>query len=104
MIDLNVLLEFCGGDENLAQNFIAMFKTEAQEASGQLDQYLANKQYDELSNTAHKLKSHFNYLGASALAQIAYAVETQSRNEEEDQLSDSVRQLKSRLDDLLAKV
>ena len=104
MIDRSVLLEFCGGDESLAQNFINMFKVEAQEASGQLLPFVSARQFDELSNTAHKLKSHFNYFGAADLAELAFKVETMSRNEEEDNLAVLVTQLKSQLDELLDKI
>ena len=78
MIDLNRLLHFCDGDRALAAQVFAMMKPEIDTAVARLDELLANQQWEMLSNTAHKLKSHCEYLGASSLAELARQVESQA--------------------------
>ena len=93
MIDKHRLLHFCDGDRELAARVLVMMKSEIDDAVGRLADLLKNQEWETLSNTAHKLKSHGDYIGAITLVELAKQLETQAATTSGIELSELIRRI-----------
>jgi HPt (histidine-containing phosphotransfer) domain-containing protein len=67
-IDLSYLREMSGGNTELIQEMISIFSTQVKEFSNEMEQLLANQQYELLGKLAHKAKSSVSIMGLNDLA------------------------------------
>lgn len=101
MIDMNRLMEFCDHDEELAMQFLEMFRGRANAAVTQMPVLADNEDWETLSNNAHKMKSQCRYVGAESLAEIAAGIEVACDKHEFGKISDMVAQFNAGMRDLL---
>lgn len=69
------LQQLFGGDEELVKKFMAVFQSEMPKLAASLETAAAAGDWDEVSNTAHIMKSQLNYAGFEAQAQLALRIE-----------------------------
>jgi len=65
--DLSYLNEISGGETEVIKAAVAKFVASTPEMLDQLDQQLANGDYEQLAKTAHKLKSSVAFMGIDAI-------------------------------------
>jgi HPt (histidine-containing phosphotransfer) domain-containing protein len=66
--DLSYLREMSGGNTVLVLEMISIFKDQVAEFSKEMDQHLANREFDLLGKLAHKAKSSVSIMGLLDLA------------------------------------
>jgi HPt (histidine-containing phosphotransfer) domain-containing protein len=89
------------GDEALIRKFTEVFKAEIPKQAEALVNAAAASRWDEVSNTAHAMKSQFAYAGLDLLTDLAMRVEKSAeRNEELDKLPEMIGQLRQGIAEL----
>jgi HPt (histidine-containing phosphotransfer) domain-containing protein len=103
MIDRNKLESLLGGDEKMVQRFLDIFKTQTPEQMEQLKDSINNKNWDQVSITAHSIKNQCKYLGLDDIASQASNIEQLAEEKKHlDLLSGLVIQLNERLTEIMA--
>lgn len=105
MVDLDHLYNLMGGDENMVNKFLDIFKSETPRQLDQLYDFLDDENWEMLSTTAHSIKSQSKYLGLDRIADIAYTIEQDAERQQnldglEDLIGDLERALNGVLDNL----
>jgi len=67
-VDLSYLRNMSAGNKDLVLEMISIFKSQVIEFSGSMDQYLRNREYEQLGRLAHKAKSSILIMGLTDLA------------------------------------
>lgn len=67
-IDLTYLKNMSAGNKELVMEMIGIFKDQVAEFAVEMDQLLANKEYELLGRLAHKAKSSISIMGLTDLA------------------------------------
>lgn len=75
MIDRSKLETLLGGNPQMVQRFLDIFKCQTPEQLKLLKDSVAEKNWDQASITAHAIKSQCNYLGLEEIAEFAYKIE-----------------------------
>jgi len=73
--DLNYLESMTEGDKGLIKELIGIFSTQVKEYSAQMQKFLDEKNWDELSKLAHKAKSTVAIMGMKDLSEILKQLE-----------------------------
>lgn len=68
MMDLSLLHNLMGGDQQLVDRFVAIFKTQVPGQIAALPELCEAQDWEGLSTALHSLKTQFNYVGMNALA------------------------------------
>lgn len=71
------------GDEGLIQKFVAVFKAEMPRLADSLVSAAAAGNWDEVSNTAHVMKSQLAYSGFDLLTELALCIEKKAERRED---------------------
>jgi HPt (histidine-containing phosphotransfer) domain-containing protein len=74
-------LEQTAGDEELLEELLVLFKDSSAADYAQLQQAVANGDADAVMRAAHSLKGAAASLGVEGIRQLAYEMETDSRND-----------------------
>lgn len=104
MIDRKTLLKYCDGDQELADKFLEMFSSEAREIILSMQHHLAENQWEELSISAHSIKSHLKYIGAEEAAAIANRIEQNANLGNTTMLRDLHSRLAGQVDQILSSI
>lgn len=103
MIDRTKLESLLGGDEKMVLRFLDIFKTQTPEQLDQLKDSINNKNWDQVSITAHSIKNQCKYLGLDEIASLASNIEQLAEEKTQlDLLSGLVLQLKEQLTEIMA--
>lgn len=79
----------------MIQKFVAVFKAEMPRLSDNLVAAATAGNWDEVSNTAHSMKSQLAYSGLDLLAELALRIEKKAeRREDLEELPELARELK----------
>ncbi|MES2628670.1 MAG: Hpt domain-containing protein [Bacteroidota bacterium] len=63
MLDLSNIRQISGGDESFVKGILTIFLSKEQEYAEGITRELANKNYDQLRQVVHKIKSSISVLG-----------------------------------------
>ncbi len=97
-IDLAKLKTLMDGDEKMAEKFLGIFKSQTPEQLAQLKSDLKENNWEQVSITAHAIKSQCKYLGLEKTAGLAFEIEQLADNKKElDSIPDLVFQLEEKL-------
>lgn len=88
-INTEYLDSVSGGDSDIIQELVAMFKEQSVEIHDDMIRLLAEKEYNSLGLLAHKAKSSVAIMGMSDLAAMLKTFELQAREGKETELYDS---------------
>ncbi|MDX1477323.1 MAG: Hpt domain-containing protein [Saprospiraceae bacterium] len=78
MIDLTLLRELMGHDQERVDTFLQIFASEMPRLSASLSAALAARDLEQMSTIAHAIKSQTKYLRAEAIAALAGDIEQQA--------------------------
>jgi len=73
--DLNYLESMTEGNKGLIKELIGIFSTQVEEYSGQMQKFLVDQNWGELSKLAHKAKSTVAIMGMKDLSEILKQLE-----------------------------
>ncbi len=102
-IDKTYLTNLMHGNETLALKFLDIFKAQAPRQLEDLRCQLTNQDWEGVSNTAHSLKSQFNYLGLSWLAQQIGDIELLADEDKTDGISSLLTEIEAQFYKLFAR-
>jgi HPt (histidine-containing phosphotransfer) domain-containing protein len=77
MMDLSLLHDLMGGNEQLVDRFVTIFKTQVPSQIAALPELCEAQDWEGLSTALHSLKTQFNYVGLNALAEQMRDLEEQ---------------------------
>jgi HPt (histidine-containing phosphotransfer) domain-containing protein len=103
MIDLSPLIQAMGGNEQLAQKFLNIFKSQSPKQMAELTMQIENNDWEGVSTTAHSLKTQFYYLNLTHLAQPMEEVERLADTHQTENLHRLVAQLNTTFMELFEK-
>ena len=83
MLDTGKLKSLMDGDENMVRRFLEIFKTQTPEQLSRLKQFIDAESWEQVSITAHAIKSQCRYLGLDNLAGQASEIEQLTEKEEQ---------------------
>ena len=81
--DLSYLKSMTEGDRELISEMIEIFSTQVEEYNGLMQDYLRQKDWQELSRLAHKAKSSVAIMGMKELADKLRKLEVMAKEEKE---------------------
>jgi HPt (histidine-containing phosphotransfer) domain-containing protein len=87
MMDLSLLHNLMGGDQQLVDRFVVIFKTQVPAQVAALPGLCEAKDWEALSTALHSLKTQFNYVGLSELAEQMRSLEEKVDNGQTDDTS-----------------
>lgn len=89
-MNIDTLKSLLGGDENMVNRFLDIFRNEMPSQLSALENAIENEDWDTASNVAHAIKSQVNYLDLTEISDIAYRIErnAEQRNNLEDLMPD----------------
>lgn len=90
--ELNTIMD---NDTELIQECFADFLMDYPGLIGELKAAATNLNFEEIDNTAHKLKGSLRYLAAEPAARAALEIETAGRNQNPDNLNEKIAALES---------
>ena len=82
-INLSYLKEMTGGNQELVQEMIDIFKNQVEEFSHDMEEYLNEKDYLSLSKLAHKAKSSISIMGLDDLSSDMKVLENLAKSGKE---------------------
>ncbi len=82
-LDTKEGMKFCGNDEKLYRSLLTEFATEHSRKRPKLEQHYGNKEWNDYSILIHSVKSSAKMLGASKLSEVAAALESASKSNDE---------------------
>ena len=88
-INTEYLDSVSGGDPEIINEIVVMFKEQRVEIYNEMNSLLAKKNYTSLGLLAHKAKSSVAIMGMNDLAQMLKTFELQAKEGKESQLYDS---------------
>ena len=75
LIDINILRELVGDDQEVINDILQEFLASAGKIATELNDAYKATQYDQVCITAHKLKSSARYIGALRLGKLCEQIE-----------------------------
>ena len=84
-IDLQYLYDFSNGDRSFVKDMVMTFVKDAPVSFQLLQDAYAEKNWEVVSKTAHRLKPNFMMLGMKAQQAIALEIEQQTKKEQFDE-------------------
>ena len=102
LLDVNVLLQSCGGDEEFARELFGEYQQRVAELVVVMREAMASNNTEEVRKAAHELKGSSLTLGAITMAQISRTLEDGIKSGECQQLPEWVASLESQATDLFA--
>lgn len=97
-MDLSLLHNLMGGDQQLVDRFVTIFKTQVPTQVAALPALCEAQDWEALSTALHSLKTQFNYVGMNALAEQMRSLEEQVDGGKTDpiplQISNFVREFR----------
>ena len=95
-INIDALEKFTEGDKELTIQVMEIFLRQVPEAIQKIEKSIGSKDWKEVFNQAHKIKSSLSVFGLNELREIAFQIESNARDEsntsEINNLFDSFRQ------------
>lgn len=85
-LDVNVLIQLVGDDEDLIASFLSEYRKSAESAAEQIGLAYKSGQWKQVGELAHALKSSSRSVGALALGEICAALESAGKNDDESQI------------------
>ena len=105
MIDRDHLAKMFDGDYAIADKFIAAFTERIQIQIPLLKQYLDNKEYSSLSNTAHIIKTQSGYMNLEEISKMAQILERHAaEGAYYDEMISLVNQITEKLSEVLSSL
>jgi HPt (histidine-containing phosphotransfer) domain-containing protein len=95
LLDVGVLLQSCGGDEDFARELFGEYQLRVQELVVVMRDALQSNQNEEIRKAAHELKGSSLTLGAVEMAQISRALEDGIKSGETGRVGEWVATLES---------
>ncbi len=83
MLDLTKLEQMLGGNKEMAQKFLSIFKEQTPTQLIEMRTAIASDDWDQASITAHAIKSQCKYLGLAELAEQALRIEKLAESKEQ---------------------
>nr|WP_295921935.1 Hpt domain-containing protein [uncultured Dyadobacter sp.] len=77
-MDLSLLSNLMGGDRQLVDRFVSIFKTQVPGQVAALSELCEAGEWEALSTALHSLKTQFSYVGLPALADQLRGMEEQA--------------------------
>lgn len=102
LLDVNVLLQSCGGDEEFARELFGEYQQRVAELVGVMRNALTSNNNEEIRKAAHELKGSSLTLGAVSMAHISRTLEDGVKSGQCEQLAEWVESLESQAGDLFA--
>ena len=97
-MDLSLLHNLMGGDQQLVDRFVTIFKTQVPTQVAALPGLCETQDWEALSTALHSLKTQFNYVGMNAFAEQMRSLEEQVDDGQTDhiplQISHFVREFR----------
>ncbi len=100
LIAASVILQNTGNDAELATELIEIFQTDLPDTIQQLEDAIRNEDLEVVSRLAHSLKSPLMMFGADESKEQSHKLEVVAREQEDDQIEETFRQLKQSLADV----
>lgn len=75
LLDVTVLLQSCGGDEDFARELFGEYQQRVTELLASMREAFAANNVEDIRKAAHELKGSSLTLGASEMAQISRTIE-----------------------------
>ena len=99
LYDLSILSEMVYGDTEFMQDLVNTFIEHAPADSDELANYAKEKNWEETSKKAHKLKSSIRTIGVTSLSDIIVKIEMDAKNKNNiDTICDNINRFTSILD------
>lgn len=86
VVDMDELKEIMDNDIELIQDCFADFLSDWPGLLGEIQNAVAQKNYEQMNASAHKLKGTLKYLAAEPAATAATAIESAGKNHDMDNL------------------
>lgn len=86
-MDLSLLRNLMGGDQQLVDRFVAIFNTQVPIQVATLPELCEAQDWEGLSTALHSLKTQFNYVGMNTLADQMRDMEEQVDSGQTDDMS-----------------
>lgn len=99
-IDRVVLANLMDGNMRLVEKYLDIFKTQAPQQVRDLNDQIKKKEWEMVSNTAHSLKSQFEYLSLQQLVELASQIELSA----DENITYGISLLASTLEEQLGQV
>ena len=97
-MDIERLRNLLGNDENMVERFLDIFQNQVPQELANLENAIADENWNAVSNIAHGIKSQVNYLDLNQIADLAYEIERNAEFEENlGEMSSLFRDLNSEL-------
>lgn len=90
-MDLSLLRNLMGGDQQLVDRFVNIFKTQVPAQVAALPELCEAQDWEGLSTALHSLKTQFNYVGMNALAEQMRNLEERVDSEQTDDMLLQIR-------------
>lgn len=90
-MDLSLLRNLMGGDQQLVDRFVNIFKTQVPAQVAALPELCEAQDWEGLSTALHSLKTQFNYVGMNALAEQMRNLEEQVDSGQTDDMLLQIR-------------
>ncbi len=89
-MNIEKLKSLLGGDKNMVNRFLEIFKNEMPTQLSQLENAIEEEDWDTASNTAHSIKSQVVYLDLTEISELAFRIErdAEQRNNLENLIED----------------
>ena len=90
MMDLSLLGQLMGGDQQLVERFVTIFKTQVPGQVSTLPELCEAQDREELSTALHSLKTQFNYVGMNGFAEQMRRLEEQVDSGQTDGIASQI--------------
>lgn len=99
LYDLSILSEMVYGDTEFMKELVDTFVEHAPIDSKELSAFAKDKNWEETSKKAHKLKSSIRTIGVTSLSDIILKIEMDAKNNNNlDRICDNINHFTSTLD------
>lgn len=93
LLDVTVLLQSCGGDEEFARELFGEYQQRVTELIVVMQESLRNDRHEDIRKAAHELKGSSLTLGAVEMANLSRTMEDACRAQEYQDLPDWIDSL-----------
>lgn len=95
MLDLAVLRQSCGDDDDFARELFVEYQQRVLELLPQLENHQTQQDYEEIRKAAHEMKGSSLTLGATEMARLAKEIEDDCRAGKFDALGRQIESLQA---------
>lgn len=100
--DLNMLYEQVGKEEASLQRFVEIFLNTVPKDMNNLEEAIANNDFDKVRSSAHKMKSSYMLMGAEWAKDLCFEIETIVKREgEKEKLPEIYGELLKKFDKMV---